>query len=64
MLKDVIPAEWRRSVYAAYAIAATVCGALAVGGIDTGKFPDVIAYLGIAVGAVAASNTNPTEGDE
>ncbi|HKY57648.1 MAG TPA: hypothetical protein VJL80_06395 [Aeromicrobium sp.] len=57
MLKDIIPAEWRRFVYAAYFLAATIAGALAVGGVDTGKFPDVIAYLGIAVGAVAASNT-------
>ena len=57
MLKDVIPAEWRRSVYALYAIAATVAGALAVGGVDTGQLPDVITYLGIAIGFTAAANT-------
>lgn len=59
MLKDIIPARYRKVVYALYALAATVVGALNVADVNTGKAVDVIAYLGIAVGAVAATNTNP-----
>lgn len=61
MLKDIIPARFRRYVYAAYAVAAVVLGALQVASVNTGKAADVLAYLGIAVGAVAASNTNPPQ---
>lgn len=57
MLKDIIPARFRKAVYAAYALAAVVIGALVIAGVNTGKAPDVLAYLGIAVGAVAAQNT-------
>lgn len=65
MLKDIIPPRYRRAVYAAYTLAATVIGALNVAGVSTGKAVEVIAYLGIAVGAVAAGNTNPpTTGNE
>lgn len=56
MLQDIIPASWRRFVYALYTVAATIVGALNVGGVNTGKAVDVLAYLGIAVGAVAAGN--------
>lgn len=56
-LTDLLPAEYRKFLYAAYAIAGVIVGALAVAGVDVGKAPDVIAYLGIAFGAVAASNT-------
>lgn len=57
MLTDIIPPSARRYVYAAYAIAATTVGALNVADVGTGKAVEVIAYLGVAVGAVAAANT-------
>lgn len=57
LLADIIPARFRRYVYAAYAVAGAVAGALVVAGVDVGKAPDVLAYLGIALGATAASNT-------
>lgn len=57
MLKDIIPAKYRQIVYSLYAIAVVVTGALAVAGVDTGKAPDVLAYLGGALGFVAAANT-------
>lgn len=60
MIKDIIPAQYRKAVYALYALAATVVGALNVADVNTGKAVDVIAYLGIAVGAVAAGNTAET----
>lgn len=64
MLKDVIPAKYRRFVYALYALAATVVGALNVAEVNTGKAVDVIAYLGIAVGAVAAGNTGSSRDED
>jgi hypothetical protein len=63
ILTDVIPAHVRKYVYAAYALAGVIVGALAVAGLDVGKAPDVIAYLGIALGLTAAANT-PDRGDE
>lgn len=59
-LTDIIPAHVRKYVYAAYALAGVVVGAMAVAGLDVGKAPDVIAYLGIALGLAAAANTSPT----
>lgn len=60
-LTDIIPARYRRYVYAVYALAGLVVGALAVAGVDVGSAPDVLAYLGIGLGVTAASNV---PGDE
>lgn len=62
ILTDIIPARFRKYLYAAFALAGSVVGALAVAGVDVGKAPDVIAYLGIAFGLTAASNV-PDNGD-
>lgn len=59
-LTDIVPAHVRKYLYAAYALAGVIVGALAVAGVDVGKAPDVIAYLGIALGLAAAANTAPT----
>lgn len=59
----VIPAKFRKYVYAAFALAGIVVGALAVAGVDVGKAPDVITYLGIAFGLTAASNTPDGTGE-
>lgn len=56
-LTDIIPAAYRRYLYAAYALACLVVGALAVAGLDVDTARDVLAYLGIGIGATAASNT-------
>lgn len=56
-LVDIIPAAARRYLYAAYALACLVAGAMHVGGVDVGAAPEVLAYLGIGIGATAASNT-------
>ena len=56
-LQDIIPAKARKYVYAVYALAGVVIGALAIAGVDVGKAPDVLAYVGIALGLTAASNT-------
>lgn len=60
MLKDILPAKYRKAIYSLYAIAVVIAGALAVGGVDTGTTPDVLAYLGGALGVVAAANAGPT----
>lgn len=57
-LNDILPDPVRRYVYAAYVVAGLVIGALAVAGVDVGKAPDVMTYLAIPLGALAASNTN------
>lgn len=60
-LTDVIPAKVRKYIYALFALAGIVVGALAVAGQDVGKAPDVLAYLSIALGLTAASNTPEAE---
>jgi lysophospholipid acyltransferase (LPLAT)-like uncharacterized protein len=60
-LVDVIPVEARRYVYAAYALAALVVGALDVAGVELGPWDQVIAYLAVPFGALAASNARPIE---
>lgn len=60
-LTDIVPAPVRKYLYALYALAGLVVGALAVAGVDVGKTPDVLAYIGAALGAVAASNTPPPD---
>lgn len=64
LLTDIIPATGRKYVYALYALAGVIVGALAIAGVDVGKAPDVIAYLGIALGLTAASNTAATSSSE
>jgi len=65
MLTDIIPAAWRKGVYAAYALAIVALGAIAAGFaaaqlsqpswiIVAGA---VLLYVGAAIGATAASNT-------
>lgn len=56
-LTDIIPAKARKYIYALFALAGVVIGALAIAGVDVGKAPDVLAYIGIALGLTAASNT-------
>ncbi len=63
VLTDIVPARFRKYLYALYALAGLVTGALAVAGVDVGKTPDVLAYVGIALGLTAASNT-PAPADE
>lgn len=59
-LTDIIPAKWRQAFYALFALAGLVIG---VGQIidPTAEWVDVaakvVAYLSIAFGATAASNT-------
>jgi protein-S-isoprenylcysteine O-methyltransferase Ste14 len=65
MLTDIIPAAWRKGIYAAYALAIVALGATAAGFaaaqvsqpswiIVAGS---VLLYVGAAIGATAASNT-------
>lgn len=60
-LVNVLTPEIRKYVYAAFTLAGIICGALAIAGVDVGKTPDVLAYLGAALGLVAASNVKTTE---
>lgn len=63
-LNDLLSPTIRKYLYAAYVLAGFVVGALAVAGVDVGKAPDVLAYLAIPFGALAASNVTPTPGPE
>ena len=65
MLRDIIPASWRKPIYAVYAVLGVVLGAIQIA-IE----PDpswlitslsVYAFLGGAIGAVASGNTPPVE---
>lgn len=62
-LQDVLTPKIRAFLYAAYALAGLVLGALSVAGVDTGKTAAVLAYVGVALGLTAASNvTKPKAG--
>lgn len=63
-LTDLLTPAVRKYLYAAYTLAVIIVGALAVADLDVGKAPDVLAYLGGALGLVAASNvdTSPDAG--
>ncbi len=72
MLKDIIPTAWRQRVYVAYALIVVLEGALQVGYATIAhEMPvwllvalAVTAYLGAAIGAMAASNpTQPVPAD-
>jgi hypothetical protein len=56
-LTDIIPEKARKYVYAAYALAGTIVGALVVAGVNVHHAPEVLTFLGVALGATAASNT-------
>jgi hypothetical protein len=64
MLTNIIPASWRKGVYATYALAATAEGAMLTAYSTIHALTpswlliamSVTVYVGIAVGAVAASN--------
>lgn len=58
---DLIPAQVRKYLYAAYFVIGVVLGALSLLGKDVGDWLTVYAYVGTALGLVAASNTNPPE---
>lgn len=60
-LTDILPPAARKYLYALYFVAVVVVGALAVAEVSVGKAPDVLAYLGGALGLVAASNTPARE---
>lgn len=51
-----IPPRVRKRIYQAFAVAGVVVQALNIGGVDLGTIPDVVSFLGIAVGATAAKN--------
>ncbi len=66
MLTDIIPASWRKAVYAVFALVATAEGAMHTAYVTIGAADpkwllialSVTAYVGIAVGAVAAANVS------
>ena len=64
-LVDIIPAEWRKPIYAVYAVLGVILGA-----IQVAMEPDptwltttmsVYAFVGAAIGFVASANTVPTK---
>lgn len=59
-LTGLLPAKARKYLYAIYTAAAIVLGALQVAEVNTGKLPEVLAYLGGALGLLAASNVRHT----
>lgn len=74
MLRDILPAAQRKAVYALYVVIGVLIGALQVGytavpGADQPTWLTVAlavyAYVGVAVGATAASNTTsyPSQSD-
>lgn len=57
-----IPPRVRKRIYQGFSVAGVVVQALNIGGIDLGTIPDVVAFLGIAIGLTAATNvTLPDE---
>lgn len=62
-LTDIIPAAWRKYLYAAFGLASLVVGALIVAGVDVGAASDVLVYVGAALGLTAASNTGSSDAD-
>ena len=64
-LVDIIPAEWRKPIYAIYAVLGVILGA-----VQVAMEPDpswlmttmaVYAFVGGAIGSVASANTVPTK---
>lgn len=71
-LHDVLPATWRKRLYACYALVGLVIGAVQAGYVASPEGQPtaltvalgVYAYLGIALGLTAASNTTIRDGGE
>lgn len=59
-LTNILTPKLRGYLYAAYALAGIILGALTIADVHTGKTADVLAYIGVALGATAASNASPT----
>ena len=67
MLNDVIPAAWRKPIYAAYALAGAVIGAVQVGYLSAEAGQPVwltvtlavYGFIGTAIGFTASANTPP-----
>lgn len=65
MLNDIIPASWRKPVYAAYALAGAIIGAVQVGYLSAEAGQPlwltvtlaVYGFLGTAIGFTASANT-------
>lgn len=60
----LIPAQIRKAAYIALFFAGVLVGALNVAEVNTGKAVDVIAYLGTALGLVAAGNVSGAKRNE
>lgn len=63
-LTDIIPAAYRKYLYALYGLACLIAGAMQIGGANVGATTEVLAYVGIGIGATAASNTAVEKPDE
>ena len=67
MLNDVIPAAWRKPIYAAYALAGAIIGAVQVGYLSAEAGQPVwltvtlavYGFIGTAIGFTASANTPP-----
>lgn len=65
MLNDIIPAAWRKPIYAAYALAGAIIGAVQVAYLsaEAGQplwltvTPAVYGFIGTAIGFTASANT-------
>lgn len=53
---SLLPDAVRNALYVSYFLAVVCVGALDVGGVDVGKAPEVLAYLGGALALTAKSN--------
>lgn len=63
-LTDVLTPTIRKYLYAALFLAGVVLGALKILGHDVGDYPEVLAYIGAALGLTAASNVTPSDAPE
>ena len=65
MLNDIIPASWRKPIYAAYALAGAIIGAIQVGYLSAEAGQPlwltvalaVYGFIGTAIGFTASANT-------
>lgn len=63
-LVGILSPRARKYLYALYALAGVIVGALAIADVDVQKAPDVLAYVGVALGFTAASNVPTPDTDE
>lgn len=61
ILIDVIPAQYRRWVYATFALVGLVLGAAQVAGVDVAVPLAVYSFVGTALGLTAYANTHKVE---